>query len=34
MKKVFLVFNAMQNLIYGEFRFILSEKQLKNTKTF
>lgn len=31
MKKVF---NAMQNLIYGEFRFILSEKQLKNTKTF
>lgn len=31
MKKVF---NAMQNLIYGDTRLILTERQLKNTKTF
>ena len=30
MKKVF---NAMQNFIYGDARIILTEKQLKNTKT-
>lgn len=31
MKKVF---NAMQNLIYGDTRLILTEQQLKNTKTY
>lgn len=31
MKKVI---NAMQNLIYGDTRFILTEKQLKNTRTY
>lgn len=30
MKKVF---NAMQNLIYGDARLILTENQLKNIKT-
>jgi hypothetical protein len=30
MKKVF---NAMQNLIYGDTRLILTENQLKNIKT-
>ena len=30
MKKVF---NAMQNLIYGDTRLILTEQQLKNTRT-
>ena len=30
MKKMF---NAMQNLIYGDTRFILTEKQLKNTNS-
>ena len=30
MKKVF---NAMQNLIYGDTRIILTENQLNNTKT-
>lgn len=30
MKKMF---NAMQNLIYGDARLILSEKQLQNIKT-
>ena len=25
--------NAMQNFIYGDFRLILTENQLKNTKT-
>lgn len=27
------IINAMQNLIYGDDRLILTEKQLKNTKT-
>ncbi len=27
------IINAMQNLIYGDFRLVLSEKQLKNIKT-
>lgn len=31
MKKVF---NAMQNLIYGDTRLILTENQLKNTKNY
>jgi hypothetical protein len=31
MKKVI---NAMQNLIYGDTRLILTEQQLKNTKTY
>lgn len=31
MKKVF---NAMQNLIYGDTRLILTEQQLKNAKTY
>ena len=31
MKKVF---NAMQNLIYGDTRLILTENQLKNIKTY
>lgn len=31
MKKVF---NVMQNLIYGDTRLILTENQLKNTKTY
>lgn len=31
MKKIF---NAMQNLIFGDFRLILSEKQLQNIKIF
>ena len=26
--------DAMQNLIYGDTRLILTEKQLKNTKTY
>lgn len=30
MKKVF---NAMQNLIYGDTRLILTEQQIKNTRT-
>lgn len=31
MKKVF---NAMQNLIYGDTRLILTEQQIKNTRTY
>lgn len=31
MKKVF---NTMQNLIYGDTRFILTEQQLKNIKAY
>lgn len=31
MKKVF---NAMQNLIYGDTRLILTEKQIKNTRAY
>lgn len=30
MKKMF---NAMQNLIYGDTRLILTEQQIKNTRT-
>ena len=30
MKKVF---NAIQNLVYGDTRLILTEQQIKNTKT-
>lgn len=28
------IINAMQNLIYGDTRLLLTEKQLKNTKAF
>lgn len=28
------IINAMQNLIYGDTRLLLTEKQLKNIKTF
>ena len=27
------IFNAMQNFIYGDARLILTEQQLKNTRT-
>lgn len=27
------IINALQNLVYGDFRLVLSEKQLKNIKT-
>lgn len=28
------IVNALQNLVFGNFRYLLTEKQLKNTKTF